>query len=110
MTVKAMLGLIALLLWVWFMRLVVYGLKAMRACHGRLQTRGVILLSTVSTQPLVLIASDLCSIINRCFLGLSADFSRALYAEVATVLIVARHRFLRLQHGADRAALLAVKG
>lgn len=87
MTVEAMLGLIALLLWVWYIRLVIEGFKAMRACHVRLQTRGVILLSTVSTQSLALISSDL-AYHPPILQWLSADVSRVLFAGIATLLII----------------------
>lgn len=87
MTVEALLGLIALLLWVWYIRLVIEGFKAMHACHVRLQTRGVILLSTVSTQSLALIASDL-AYHPPIFHLLTEDVSRVLFAGIATLLII----------------------
>ena len=87
MNVEAMLGVIAFLLWIWFMRLVMEGFRAMRACHERLQTRGVILLSTVSTQSLALIASDL-AYSPPIFQWLDPVVSRVLFAGIATALIL----------------------
>lgn len=52
-------GLIAALLWVWYMVMVLIGLNAIRRSRERLQANGVILLSTVSTQALALVAIDL---------------------------------------------------
>lgn len=87
MNVEAMLGVIALLLWIWFMRLVIEAFRAMRACHERLQTRGVILLSTVSTQSLALIAADL-AYSPPLFPWLEPVVSRVLFAGIATALII----------------------
>ncbi|MCO6441600.1 MAG: hypothetical protein J5I81_11035 [Nitrococcus mobilis] len=87
MTVEAMLGFIALLLWIWYIPLALEGFKAMRACHERLQTRGVILLSTVSTQSLALIAADL-AYSAPLIPWFDPGVWRVLFAGVATVLIV----------------------
>lgn len=87
MSVEAMLGLIALLLWVWYVRLVLDGFKAVHASHERLQASGVILLSTVSTQSLALIASDF-AYDPTFFQWLDPVVSRVLFAGIATILII----------------------
>ncbi|MDN5849030.1 MAG: hypothetical protein L0H63_05240 [Nitrococcus sp.] len=85
--VEAILGLVALLLWGWYLRLVFDGFKAMRACHERLQTRGVILLTTVSTQAIALVAFDF-AYNPPLFQWLDPVVSRVLFAGIGTVLIV----------------------
>ncbi|HET8700166.1 MAG TPA: hypothetical protein VFL97_00660 [Nitrococcus sp.] len=87
MSVEAMLGLFALLLWIWYVRLVLDGFEAMRASYERLQASGVILLSTVSTQSLALIASDL-AYNPPIFQWLDPGTSRMLFAGLATGLII----------------------
>lgn len=87
MTVEAMLGLLALLLWVWYIPLAIDSFRAMHASHARLQASGIILLSTVSTQSLALIAADL-AYNPPIFQWLDPMVSRVLFAGIATILIV----------------------
>lgn len=53
------LALIALLLWLWFLALVVRGLRAILADRARTGVTGSILLGTVATEAIVLLAYDL---------------------------------------------------
>lgn len=88
----AVLGSLAFVVWLWFAVLMIGGFRAILARHDRARATGVILLSTVSTQSLVLSALVLFS---------NLDFARwAIIAFIAlgygfyglgTVLIVQRY-------------------
>ncbi|MDN5869688.1 MAG: hypothetical protein L0H73_03035 [Nitrococcus sp.] len=84
---EAILGLLALLLWGWYLYMVFDSYKVMLACHERLQSRGVILLTTVSTQAIALVAFDF-AYHPPLFQWLDPVVSRVAFAGIGTVLIV----------------------
>lgn len=53
------LTLITVLLWVWSMALALGAFRTVAAAHGRIRTTGLILLTTVATQSVVLLLHDL---------------------------------------------------
>jgi hypothetical protein len=92
--VSALLGDVALLLWLWFLPAMVSGFRAIAARADRCKATGVVLLSTVSTQSLAIVLLSLFregKLVFAIVLGLVV-LGYALYGLAATLVV---ERYLR---------------